>query len=52
MKPVVFLAYEQDGKALDAGTGPVQLGVMTCKNQVTDASWWIKAIVKIEITTP
>ena len=52
MKPVVFLAYEQDGKALDAGTGPLQLGVMTCKNQVTDGSWWVKIIVKIEITTP
>jgi hypothetical protein len=49
MKPAVFMAYEKEGAALDEATGPVQLGVMTCKNQVTDGSWWVKQIEKVEI---
>jgi DMSO/TMAO reductase YedYZ molybdopterin-dependent catalytic subunit len=51
MKPVVFLAYEADGKPLDDSTGPVQLAVMTCKNQVTDGSNFVKQVEKIEIIT-
>lgn len=49
IKPVVFMAYEADGKALDEATGPVQLAVMTCKNQVTDGSNFVKMVEKIEI---
>lgn len=49
MKPVVFLAYEKDGAALDEATGPIQLGIMTCQNQVTDGSSWGKMLEKIEI---
>jgi len=47
--PVVFLAYEADGKALDETTGPVQLAIMTCENQVTDGSNFVKMIEKIEV---
>ena len=50
--PVVFLAYEADGKALDDATGPVQLAIMTCQNQVTDGSNFVKMIEKIEVIAP
>ena len=48
-KPVLFLAYEKEGAELDSDTGPLQLGIMTCHNRVTDGSWWVKQIEKIEI---
>jgi DMSO/TMAO reductase YedYZ molybdopterin-dependent catalytic subunit len=47
--PIVFLAYESDGAALAEGTGPVQLAVMTCQEQVTDGSNFVKALVSIEV---
>lgn len=51
--PIVFLAYESDGMALDNETGPVQLAIMTCRERVTDGSNFIKMIEKVEvITTP
>ncbi|MDD5039342.1 MAG: molybdopterin-dependent oxidoreductase [Dehalococcoidales bacterium] len=51
-KLVVFLAYEADGKALDESTGPIQLAIMTCQNQVTDGSNFVKQIEKIEVIAP
>jgi DMSO/TMAO reductase YedYZ molybdopterin-dependent catalytic subunit len=51
IKPVVILAYESDGKALDSATGPLELAILTSKNQVTDGSNFVKTIEKIEVTT-
>jgi hypothetical protein len=48
-KPVVFVAYQQDGKPLDDTVGPLRLGIMTSKTQVTDGHWWVKWAQKIEI---
>jgi DMSO/TMAO reductase YedYZ molybdopterin-dependent catalytic subunit len=48
-QPILFLAYEADGKALDDATGPLQLAIMTGKNQVTDNSNFVKMVEKIEI---
>jgi hypothetical protein len=48
----LFLAYEADGKALDSNTGPVQLAVMTSKNQVTDGSNFVRMVEKVEIVGP
>jgi hypothetical protein len=48
-QPVVFVAYEIDGVALDAATGPVQLAVMTCEQQVTDGSNFVKQLIKIDV---
>ena len=50
-KPVLFVAYEKDGAALDDSTGPVQLGLLTSQNQVTEGTWWVKATEKIEVIT-
>jgi hypothetical protein len=48
-KAVVFVAFEQDGKPLDDTVGPLRLGIMTSKTQVTDGHWWVKWTQKIEI---
>jgi hypothetical protein len=48
-KPVLFIAYEKDGAALDASTGPLQLGILTDQNQVSQGSSWVKNTVKIEV---
>ncbi len=48
-QPVVFVAYEIDGAALDASSGPVQLAVMTCEKQVTDGSNFVKQLIKIDV---
>ena len=48
-KPVVFVAYEQDSKPLDDTVGPLRLGIMTSKTQVTDGHWWVKWTQKIEV---
>jgi len=47
--PVVFLAFEQDGKPIDDTVGPIRLGVMTSNTQVTDGHWWVKWAQKIEV---
>ena len=49
MKPTVFLAYEKEGAALDETTGPLRLGIMTCQNQATDSSMWVKMVERIEV---
>ncbi|HXX59509.1 MAG TPA: hypothetical protein VEI27_02390 [Dehalococcoidales bacterium] len=51
MTPVVFLAYSKDGAALDQSTGPLQLGIMTCQNRVTQGQQWVKMVVKIEVVS-
>jgi hypothetical protein len=48
-KPAVFVAYEQDSKPLDDTIGPLRLGIMTSKTQVTDGHWWVKWTQKIEV---
>jgi len=47
--PVVFLAYEEDGKPIDENIGPLRLGIMTADNQVTEGHWWVKWAQKIEV---
>ena len=49
--PVVFVAYELNGQALDDASGPVQLAVMTCEQQVTDGSNFVKQLIKIDVVT-
>jgi len=49
--PVVFLAYEEDGKAISDTHGPLRLGILTSNTQVTDGHWWVKWVQKIEVIT-
>jgi hypothetical protein len=48
-KPVLFIAYEKDGSALDASTGPLQVGVLSAQKEVSQGSMWVKMITKIEV---
>ena len=49
MTPKVFIAYEDNGAPLAAGTGPLEFGIMTCPYRVTQSSWWVKQVIKIEV---
>ncbi|MDD5289148.1 MAG: substrate-binding domain-containing protein [Dehalococcoidales bacterium] len=51
-QPVVVLVYLKAGVALDAKSGPIQMGIMTATDQVSEASVWVKQVVKIEIVNP
>ncbi len=48
-KPIVFIAYEESGKALDDTIGSLRLGIMTSDSQVTEGHWWVKWTQKIEV---
>jgi molybdate transport system substrate-binding protein len=41
-----------NGSDLDAATGPIEMGIMTAGDQLSDASMWIKLTNKIEILQP
>jgi Oxidoreductase molybdopterin binding domain len=45
---VVFIAYQEDGKAIGTDIGPLRLCVMA-PGQLTDGQWWVKWVKKIEI---
>jgi hypothetical protein len=49
IKPVFFVAYDKDGAALDASTGPLQIGILTAQKEVSQGSSWVKLTAKIEV---
>jgi tungstate transport system substrate-binding protein len=51
-QPFVLLTYLKDGVVLDSTTGPIQVGIMTAADQVSESSMWVKLAVKIEIVNP
>jgi DMSO/TMAO reductase YedYZ molybdopterin-dependent catalytic subunit len=50
--PYALLIYTKDGSDLDSSAGPLQLGIITAADQVSESSLWVKSIVKIEIINP
>ena len=52
VQPFVSLVYSMNGSDLDAATGPIEMGIMTAGDQMSDASMWIKLTNKIEILQP
>ena len=52
IQPFVSLVYSMNGSDLDATTGPIEMGIMTAGDQMSDASMWIKLTNKIEILQP
>ena len=50
-KPIIILVYEKDGAALDASTGPLEIGVLTAAGQLSAGSSWVKMITKIEVVS-
>ena len=45
----VVLIYEENGEALDEGSGPLRLGIASDEGTVTEGHWWIKWVVKIDV---
>ncbi len=52
LQPSVVLVYMKAGKALDAKSGPIQMALLSAPTQVTEASIWVKQVIKVEIVTP
>ena len=52
VQPFVSLVYSMNGSDLDAATGPIEMGIMTAGDQMSDSSMWIKLTNKIEILQP
>jgi DMSO/TMAO reductase YedYZ molybdopterin-dependent catalytic subunit len=52
LKPYILLAYSKNGNVLDAGVGPIQAVIISAYSQVSEASIWVKAVVKIEVISP
>ena len=52
MQPFESLIYSMNGSNLDTETGPIEMGIMTSSDQMSDASMWIKLTDKIEILQP
>jgi hypothetical protein len=49
MVPKLFIAFEINEAPLDAASGPLEFGIMTCQFRVTRDSLWIKKVAKIEV---
>jgi hypothetical protein len=47
--PDILFAYESRGKALDSGTGPVEMCIVTGAERVTDSANFIKKVTRIDI---
>jgi len=47
--PVLAVVYSANGAPLDATTGPVELGIICGDSLVSDGSWWVKMLQKIEV---
>jgi hypothetical protein len=45
---VVFIAYEQDGQAINDNIGPLRMCVMA-PGQITDGQWWVKWVQTITV---
>jgi molybdate transport system substrate-binding protein len=52
VQPFISLVYSINGNALDAATGPIEMGIMTASDRTSDASLWIKMVSQIEILQP
>jgi len=47
-KVVVFIAYEQDGQAINTDIGPLRMCIMA-PGQLTDGQWWVKWVQTITV---
>ena len=47
--PVLFVAYEQNGGALDSNSGTIMIGVMTAQNELTGGDNWVRDLCTIEV---
>jgi DMSO/TMAO reductase YedYZ molybdopterin-dependent catalytic subunit len=45
----MLLIFEENGKALDEGAGPLRLGIVSDEGTVTEGHWWVKWVTKIDV---
>ena len=50
-KPIFAVVFMVNGNLLDNTTGPIELGILSNLNFITDESMWVKMVNKIEIIT-
>jgi hypothetical protein len=48
-KPILAVVYSSKGAALDTTVGPVEAGLLSSDNLVTDGNTWIKLLGKIDV---
>ena len=48
-KPIFAVVYSVSGTPLDNATGPIELGILSTLNFITDGSMWVKMVNKIDI---
>jgi hypothetical protein len=46
---VIAILYWANGNGLDAATGPFELGICYGQPLLTDASYWVKMVYKIDV---
>jgi hypothetical protein len=45
----MLLIFEENGKVLDEGAGPLRLGIISDEGTVTEGHWWIKWVTRIDV---
>ena len=49
VKPVLAVVYSSNGAPLDSSTGPLEVGLLSSQNLVSDGSLWAKLLSKIDV---
>jgi hypothetical protein len=48
--PIVFLAYEEEGRPNAESMGPLRLGILSPDGTLSERHWWVKWVQSIEVT--
>ena len=51
VKPTLVVIYSLNGTPLDSTTGPLEMGLLSSENFVSDGSLWAKMLIKIDIVS-
>ena len=50
-KPTLVVVYSSNGTLLDSTTGPLEMGLLSNENLVSDGNLWAKMLIKIDIVS-
>ena len=51
VKPTLVVIYSLNGTPLDSTTGPLEMGLLSSENFVSDGSLWARMLIKIDIVS-
>ena len=51
VKPTLVVIYSSNGTPLDSTTGPLEMGLLSSENFVSDGSLWARMLIKIDIVS-